>query len=198
MYMHQSLEQHNYPLWTAATLAVLLHIVLLQQSFAPVQTPSLRDKPLSLVLVKQANEERDIELTQPKPDHIAPPLITENSQLEPETAQQTAREKKPLPYISSLDIQGFSEQQAKQTDQYNKQLHEFKRSFIDTSAKEKNTSNYQTFISTTGDIHVITKLANKPVCYTQTNQFSQDDFGFNLAMFYACGNRGKNKNFKLE
>lgn len=189
--MELAARQHNPQprLWLAFIVAILAHLGLLmipilkptyekvaQPIFVRLQT--MKPEPAQLPIPESA--------TSPKEEQPKPPALVKET---PESSAPTEQ-----PRISYQLLQDFAQREATDSAEENREeLDRFASTFVVKQGVKA--PKLRAYKSGYGDIHVETQIGNQPVCYLKNNQLVEDDWGFNLTMFYACNEK---EPFKLE
>ena len=179
-------EQRNLAL--GLCLALLLHLVLTQlPSFGPVVTnvmPALRIS-LQTPPPKETVQQEEKIAVEPMREPVIP------QQQQPTQSPAVANDPEIEPITSAM-ISKFSLHEADQSLVFDEgKLANFSATFSETASNT--TPALRHYQNAYGETHVITKLGDRNVCYQQNSQFVDDDWGFNIVMFYACEQEEKIK-----
>ena len=186
-----SLNQHNRNGQLALLAALVCHgglllIPLLEHSAPVIErvfTVSLeraRPRPSEQTNVEQRR------LTQT--EKSSPRPVT------PRPVPEAISQKTGVGDVSILEIEEFVKKETDDKLAFNRaELDRFEASFnLGTVERKPQQEHFQ---NAYGETHVISQVGQRQTCYLENNQFTDDDWGFNLVMFYACS---KEQEFKLE
>lgn len=181
-------ERHRWLL--ACSLAVVAHI----SAFALVVLPQAvetKTKPnLSITLTSSVEPLEETVAETEEPQTITENLTVPKQQLSPavEPTTEPASEEQAPAAISIESIESFV---AIETEQYLQKspgdLPDFEATFAPQF--EKQAEDLRVYKNLYGEVHVEARLGNQTLCYQGNINAPEDDWGFNLVMFYACTNK---------
>ena len=177
-------------LLVAAAIAVIFHIALM--TTLRIDTPLVSTPSLDSIRIMLAKEDSQ-PVSEPEYSEVVE-QIKEPPRIEPVEEQppsETFQDAPPLVTTSDI-LEPFLNNETERTlQQRPEDLEAFAQSFKETGATRQGRTLATTNIY--GETMVRTRIGNKDVCYLENNQFVDDDWGFNLVMFYACRESERSK-----
>ncbi len=181
-------ERHRW--FSACCLAVVAHISVFTLVGLP-QAVETKTKPnLSITLTSSAEplEETVAETEEPQTisENLTAPKPQLSSAVEP-TSEPAAEEQAP----AAISIESIDSFVAIETEQYLQKspgvLPDFEATFAPQF--EERAEDLRVYKNPYGEVHVEARLGNQTLCYQGNSTAPDDDWGFNLVMFYACTNK---------
>lgn len=197
-----SFTKEHQPLLRAALIALVFHAVTLTALRPNFDFPFERDEgsELSVVLAPLVAP-RTEPVSEPEPTPIENKVEQSPVSVEPKPEEKEVKEtldEDPAPQFTTRLLDQFiSSETAKQLEHNTESLTAFSDTFAEPTPIKREGITMGTNVY--GEVDVRTRIGNRDVCYLQNNQFSADDWGFNMVMFYACGEGSNDKpSFTLE
>jgi hypothetical protein len=195
-------SQEHQALLRAAAVALVVHILLLfilrPELDLPIDINAQSDLRVLLAPQPLPRDKPESQPTMtPKQDSLAErPTPIEAAPQEQQQVETPTPESVP-PITTRLLNQFIETETARQLEHDSESLSAFSDTFAETAPVKRVGPSMTTNIY--GEVEVRTTIGGRDVCYLKNNQFSADEWGFNLVMFYACSERAEKKQkFSLE